>query len=137
LPAIVCLVTEADVEAAVANAERLWENALAAREKVDLLSSEAEELAEASAATSEEAASQVDASATFKLSMLGDAKAATDASLNANAVLADAVAAAEEAERLEALAEAATDAMDAAIAQHLEDFPESDLGDDVDEDTLA
>ena len=43
---------------------------------------------------------------------------------------ADAVAAAEEAERMEGLAEEAEAAMDACIAQHLIDFPDSELADD-------
>ena len=52
---------------------------------------------------------------------------------DAGAVLASAIEAAEEAERLEALAEEATVEMDAAIAQHLVDFPDSELGDELED----
>jgi hypothetical protein len=125
-----CLVTEDDVVAAVDKCERLWADALAAREKVDLLSTEAEQLSEASSASAEQASAAAANATTFKLSMLGDIKVATDANLDANAVLADAVDASEEAERLELLAEAATAEMDKVIEQHLIDFPDSELADE-------
>ena len=123
--------TADDVEIAVEKCEKLWADALDARKTVEKLSTEAAELAEASAAESEEASAKVDASDKFKLSMLGDVKAATDANLNANAVLSDAIAAEEEATRLEALAEAALVEMEAAIEQHLIDFPDSELRDEL------
>ena len=126
---IKCLVTEADVEGAVEKAEKAWEAALAAREKADELSTKAEEMAEASAATSEAASAKVDASTTFKMSQLGDLKAATDETLDANAMLAEAVDAAEEADRLEVLAEEATALMEEALEQHLVDYPDSELND--------
>ena len=110
--------------------ERLWAEAVAARERVEHLSTRAEAQAESSAAASAEAAAAVEGADKFKLSMLGDVKAATDASLDANSILADAVEAAEEAERLEALADAAMAEMDAAIEQHIIDFPDSELRED-------
>ena len=64
--------------------------------------------------------------------MVGDVKAASDAALDANAMLANAVEASEEAERLEGLAEAALVEMEAAIEQHLIDFPDSELRDELD-----
>ena len=127
------MVTADDVEIAVEKCEKLWADALAAREKMDEISTEAESLAEESAASGEEAAAAVDGSDKFKLSMLGDMKAATDKNLDANSVLGDAVAAMEEADRLEALAEVAMEEMEAAIAQHLIDFPDSELGEDMDD----
>ena len=104
-----------------------------ARALVQVEREEADRLADESASSAAEANAVVDNSATFKLSMLGDMKAATDASLNANAVLADAVEAAEEADRLELLAEAALTAMETAIEQHLIDFPDSELRDQLEE----
>ena len=131
-PFIICLVTADDVEMAVEKCENLWADALAARKKVEELSTEAEELAESSAALGEETSKVVDAAEKFKFSMVGDVKAASDAALDANAMLANAVEASEEAERLEGLAEAALVEMEAAIEQHLIDFPDSELRDELD-----
>jgi hypothetical protein len=128
---IKCLVTAEDVEIAVEKCERLWADVMEARKKVEQLSNEAEELTEASEKQSAEANAKVEASDTFKLSMLGDMKAATDSQLNANAMIGEAFEAAEEAERLEALAEAAMAEMDAAIEAHLIDFPDSELRDEL------
>ena len=93
---------------------------------------EADELAEASAASAEETSAAIDGADVFKLSMMGDLKAASDATLDANKMLSDAVDAAEEAERIESLAELAMVEMDAAIEQHLIDFPDSELRDQLD-----
>ena len=46
LPQIACLVTEDDVEVAVEQAEKLWAQALEARQRADKLSGDAESLAE-------------------------------------------------------------------------------------------
>jgi len=126
-----CLVTADDVELAVEKCEKLWADALAARKQVEELSNEAEELAEASALSSEEASATIDDSPKFKLSMIGDLKAVTDANLNANAVLSDAIEVMEEAELLERQAEAALVEMEEAIEQHLVDFPDSELKDEL------
>ena len=67
-----------------------------------------------------------EAAGKFSLSMLGDAQAAMSSSLEASGVLADAAAAFEEADRLEALAEEALRAVDAIIW-------DSNMGHDVDE----
>ena len=130
---VFCLVTAADVEIAVAKCEECWEAALAAREYVDELSTEAEDMAEKSAASAVEQSAAIDKAAKFKLSMLGDMKAAQDANIDANSVLADAVAAAEHAEKLEILADEAMAAMEKAIEQHLIDFPDSELREDLEE----
>ena len=130
--ALFLLVTADDVEMAVEKCEALWADALAAREAVEKLSTEADELAEASAASAEETSAAIDGADVFKLSMMGDLKAASDATLDANKMLSDAVDAAEEAERIESLAELAMVEMDAAIEQHLIDFPDSELRDQLD-----
>ena len=107
-----------------------WALPIAARASKKLsarLSDLADEMASASAETADKAAATLDDSNKFKLSMIGDAKSAMDASLDAGKVLADAVEAGEEAERLEALAEAALVEMEGLLEQHLKDFPDSDL----------
>lgn len=129
--AVFCLVTADDVEMAVEKAERLWADALAAHEKAEALSSEAESLAESSAKVAEDASAAVDQSPTFKLSMLGDLQSASNDALDANAVLSDAVDAAEEANRLQLVAEAATTDMEATIEKHLIDFPDSELREEL------
>ena len=127
-------VTADDVEMAVEKAEKLWADALAAREKAEALAVEAEELAtqsETSTATAKDALEDGAVAETFKLSMLGDAQAAMDVSIRAGEVLANAYDAAEEAERLEILAEEALAASEEAIEQHRIDFPDSELADEV------
>ena len=127
-------VTADDVEIAVEKAEKLWADALAAREKAETLAVQAEELAsqsETSTTTAKDALEDSTGVKTFKLSMLGDAQAAMDVSIRAGEILADAYDAAEEAERLEALAEEALVASEEAIEQHLVDFPDSELADEV------
>ena len=125
-----CLVTEDDVEIAVEVAEKLWAEALTARETADRLSSEAENLCEAGEVGATAAAESMGGEAVkFKLSMLGDAQAAMSASLDAGKILSDAFEANEEADKLEELAEAALAASERAIEQHLLDFPDSELAD--------
>ena len=121
-----CLVSEEDVEALVEKAETLWESALAARKKADTLSSEAEAAANAAAVSSDEQAAKLDDATKFSLGLLSGASDVMASSLDAGALLAEAVEAAEEAERLELEAEAALAASEAAIEQHLKDFPDDD-----------
>ena len=127
-------VTADDVELAVEKAEKLWAEALAAREKAEALAVKAEELAnqsEMSTSSAKDTLEDSTGATKFKLSMLGDAQAAMDVSIRAGEVLADAYDAAEEAERLELRAEAALTASEDAIEQHLLDFPDSELADEV------
>ena len=114
-------VTADDVAAAIENAEALWAVALAARERANALSAEAEEL-------SNEAATQTGAATAklgdkFSLSMLGDARIAMDSAMEVQRLLSEAVDAAEEADRCELEAEAALQASEAALEQHELDFP--------------
>ena len=122
--AILCLAAEEEdeeLEKAVAKAEKLWSLALAARQRADRLSSEAEALAEeVSSAASEEASrlkglEGAGGGQRFSLSMLSNAKSQLDSSLDAGQLLSAAVEAAEEAEIAEALAEEALAAVEAEL----------------------
>lgn len=124
--AVVSLVTEDDVEKLVEKAESLWADALAAREKADSLSAEAEQLADVSEKQSQAAVEALEESDKFSLSMLTSSQGATDASLEATRLLAEAVDAAEEAARIEEEAEQALIESEAALEQHLADFPDAE-----------
>ena len=120
VPQIAFKLTADELELAVEKAENLWAEALAAREKAEKLSGDAEEAANESAATAEAASETIDGAEKFKLSMIGDAQKASSMALDAGSLLAEAVEASEEAERLEGLAEAALASVEAAM-QELED----------------
>ena len=64
-----------------------WTEALRARKEADDLSTKAEELAEKAATSAEDNTEKLEASGTFSLSSLGDAKGAQDASLDATAAV--------------------------------------------------
>ena len=130
---VFCLVTAGGRGDCRRQMRRVLGGGARAREYVDELSTEAEDMAEKSAASAVEQSAAIDNAAKFKLSMLGDMKAAQDANIDANSVLADAVAAAEHAEKLEILADEAMAAMEKAIEQHLIDFPDSELREDLEE----
>jgi ABC-type hemin transport system substrate-binding protein len=126
--AVFALVTADDVEAAVETAEKLWADALAAREQADQLSSEAEAVAEDADGKSAEEANRLkdmEKSGKFSLATLSGAQIAVNSGSATMDLIADAVNAAEEAERLEALAEEALAAVEVALAQHESDFPNS------------
>ena len=128
------MVTADDVELAVEVAEKLWAEALEAREKADKLATDAEEMTvatESDTAAAAKSVGSVEAATKLNLSMLGDAQKAMSASLEVGEVLADAFDADEEASRLEELAEAALAASEKAIEQHLIDFPDSELADEL------
>jgi hypothetical protein len=69
-------------------------------------------------------AGQLEESSKFSLSMLGDARAAMDSAIDVQRLIAEAVAATEEADRLEEEADAALQASEEALKQHERDFPE-------------
>jgi hypothetical protein len=125
-PPLLLLVTEEEVEAAVERAEALWADALAARKRAEALSADSEEAAAEAGASAEQSAAAIDGAAKFGMGLLGDASAALTSSLDAGAIIAEAVEAAEEAERLEALAQEALEKSEAALAQHMIDFPDDD-----------
>ncbi len=129
----VCSVTADEVESAVAEAERLWAEALAAREKADRLSAEAEESSGAVVSDAEAASAGLETLnevPKFSLSMLSDAQAALESSVHAGGLLSDAVDAAEEADRLEAEAELALAHSEELLRQHLEEIGEAEEEDD-------
>ena len=120
------LVTEDMAIAAVERAEALWAEALAAREKANELSVEAEELSEATAKETEGMNEKMSGEGTkFSLSMIGDARVAMDTAIDAQKLISDAVAAAELADQLEENAEIALQVSEAIIKEYERDFPES------------
>jgi len=120
------LVTEDMAIAAVERAEALWAEALAAREKANELSVEAEELSEATAKETEGMNEKMSGEGTkFSLSMIGDARVAMDTAIDAQKLISDAVAAAELADQLEEDAEIALQVSEAILEEHERDFPES------------
>ncbi|KAL1521764.1 hypothetical protein AB1Y20_021418 [Prymnesium parvum] len=125
IPSIVALVSEDDVEAAVEKAEKLWAQALEARKRADRLSNEAESVAEEVSLSAQQQTEKLDNTSKFSLSLLQDAQSTIDASLEVGQLVSQAVDAAEEAEQLEREAEAALLDVEAAIAQHEIDFPDS------------
>mmetsp|Transcript_26241 Transcript_26241/g.43487 ORF Transcript_26241/g.43487 Transcript_26241/m.43487 type:complete len:172 (+) Transcript_26241:40-555(+) len=118
-------ITQDDVEIAVKKAENLWEQAMKAREEADCLSEQAAREAEAASLVSEQASAQIDAASKFSLSILGNARNAMDASLDAGQKLAAAVEATERADMVEAAAELALRDSELAIEQYLVDFPDA------------
>ena len=85
------LVTEEEVELAVQKAEDSWAAALAAREKAEKLSIDAEEAAEDAGTSSEAVSDELNASTKFSLAMLSGASSSMDKSLEATRLLGEAV----------------------------------------------
>jgi len=120
------LVTEDMAVAAVERAEALWAEALAAREKANELSLEAEEISETTAKETEGMNEKLSGEGVkFSLSMIGDARVAMDTAIDAQKLISDAVAAAELADQLEEDAEIALQVSEEIIKEYEEDFPES------------
>mmetsp|Transcript_26793 Transcript_26793/g.58115 ORF Transcript_26793/g.58115 Transcript_26793/m.58115 type:complete len:188 (-) Transcript_26793:107-670(-) len=119
-------VTEEDVIKFVEKAEKLWAEALAARKEANALSDRAEENAEAAAEVAKKANEEM-LKGPISLEKIAAADAATNCNLDAGSVLSRALGAAEEADKLEELAEKALAESEKALGQHLKDFPDSDL----------
>ena len=125
------LVTENDVLEAVEDAEKLWAQALEARKTANALSDRAEEEAEAAAET----AKQIDAMfqeqrenrQSITMQQLAQADTAARTNLDAGNLVNRALRAADEADRLEKLAEEALRKSEDLLEQHLKDFPNSFL----------
>jgi hypothetical protein len=125
------LVTETQVLEAVEVAEKLWAQALEARKTANALSDRAEEEAEAAA----ENAKEIDAlfqeqrenKQSITMQQLAQADTAARTNLDAGNLVNKALRAAEEADRLERLAEDALRQSEESLEQHLRDFPESSL----------
>ena len=100
----------------IEKAEALWAEALAARQKADALSAEAEELSAETAVESEGMNEKLSGEGTkFSLSMIGDARVVMDTAIDAQKLITDAVAAAELADQLEADAAQRTHAHTSAL----------------------
>ena len=117
------VVTEEDVLALVEEAEDLWAKAYEARKAANELSEKAEAIgkdAEVSTTDATEALKQ-----SISLEKVADATTAQNLSLDLGNVLEKAVMAQEEADEIEVRAEKALAASEAALEQHLIDFPEN------------
>ena len=117
------LVTEEDVIAKVEEAEALWAKAYEARKAANELSEKAEAIgqdAEVSTSDATEALKQ-----SISVAKVADATMAQNLSLDLGNVLEQAILAQEEADEIEAQAEMALAASEAALEQHLIDFPEN------------
>jgi len=119
-------VTRVEAEAALEGAEVLAAEALSVRKQADALAEEAEEVSGDAAEVSESAASKMDGAVKFSLSMLTASTSAQHASLNAGALISEAVALTERADQLDIECAVALEDAEALVAQHYDDFPESD-----------
>jgi len=116
-------VTEEDVIALVEEAEDLWAKAYEARKAANELSEKAEAIgkdAEVSTTDATEALKQ-----SISLEKVADATNAQNLSLDLGNMLERAIKAQEEADEIEVKAEKALAASEAALEQHLIDFPEN------------
>lgn len=84
--------TEADVEAAVARAEEMWERALNLRKEAEELSTQAEDAAAASQSVVEEASKKIDENTKFSLRMVAQSQSAVNSSMKATELLSKAAA---------------------------------------------
>ena len=124
------LVTEEDVLEAVEKAEALWAQALEARKTANALSDRAEEEAEAAATTAKDVEHLLkDKSSAISLEKIAQADKAAKSNIDASGMVNKALAAEEEANRLEALAEEALRVSEEKLTKHLEDVPDSPLAD--------
>ena len=119
-------VTEAEVLTQVEKAEEAWAAALEARKEANALSDRAEEQGEAAAEIAKEAEAAMQEGA-ISLEKIAKADQATNSNLDAGSVLSTALQAADDADRLEAIAEVALAKSEEMLDQHLIDFPDSSL----------
>ena len=119
-------VTEEQVIQQVDRAEEAWAQALEARKEANALSDRAEENAEAAAEVAREADAAMREGA-ISLEKIAKADQATSSNLDASSILSRALQAAEEADRLEEIAEEALAKSEEMLEQHLVDFPDSPL----------
>mmetsp|Transcript_939 Transcript_939/g.2135 ORF Transcript_939/g.2135 Transcript_939/m.2135 type:complete len:165 (+) Transcript_939:44-538(+) len=119
-------VTEDEVLAQVEKAEESWARALEARKEANALSDRAEEQGEAAAEIAKEAEAAIREGA-ISLEKIAMADQATNSNLDAGSVLSRALQAADDADRLEAIAEVALANSEEMLDQHLIDFPDSSL----------
>ena len=125
-PQALAAVTEEQVIQQVDRAEEAWAQALEARKEANALSDRAEENAEAAAEVAREADAAMKEGA-ISLEKIAKADQATSSNLDASSILSRALQAAEEADRLEEIAEEALAKSEEMLEQHLVDFPDSPL----------
>ena len=125
-PHALAAVTEEQVIQQVDRAEEAWAQALEARKEANALSDRAEENAEAAAEVAREADAAMKEGA-ISLEKIAKADQATSSNLDASSILSRALQAAEEADRLEEIAEEALAKSEEMLEQHLVDFPDSPL----------
>ena len=125
-PQALAAVTEEQVIQQVDKAEEAWAKALEARKEANALSDKAEETSEAAAEVAREADAAMKEGA-ISLEKIAKADRATSSNLDASSMLSRAMQAAEEADRLEEIAEEALAKSEEMLDQHLADFPDSPL----------
>ena len=125
-PQALAAVTEEQVIQQVDRAEEAWAQALEARKEANALSDRAEENAEAAAEVAREADAAMKEGA-ISLEKIAKADQATSSNLDASSILSRALQAAEEADRLEEIAEEALAKSEEMLEQHLVDFLDSPL----------
>ena len=118
------MVTEEDVIKLVEEAEDLWAKAYEARKSANELSEKAEAIGKNAEESTTEAMEALKES--ISLGKIADANEAQNLSLELGSLLDEAERAQKEADEIEELAEKALAASEAALEQHLIDFPEND-----------
>jgi len=118
------LVTEADVIALVEKAEDLWAQVETLRKEANDLSLQAESLGMEAETSAAGAMSSLQESISEE--KLAEANEAQNSVIDLGSLLDRAMRATEEADQIEVLAEEALAASNAALEQHLIDFPEDD-----------
>ncbi|KAL7534194.1 hypothetical protein ACHAXR_005713 [Thalassiosira sp. AJA248-18] len=118
------LVNEADVIALVEKAEDLWAQVEQLRKKSNELSMEAESLGQEAETTTADAMESLKESISEE--KIAEASNAQNLSIDLGSLLEQAMEASKKADEIEALAEEALAASEAALEQHLIDFPDDD-----------
>mmetsp|Transcript_31409 Transcript_31409/g.75927 ORF Transcript_31409/g.75927 Transcript_31409/m.75927 type:complete len:161 (+) Transcript_31409:77-559(+) len=118
------LVTEADVIALVEEAEKLWGKVEKLRNEANDLSVQAETLGQNAEISTADAIKSLKGSISEK--KLEEANDAQNLSIDLGSLVEKALAATEEADKTETLANEALAASERALEQHLIDFPEDD-----------
>lgn len=118
------LVTEADVIALVEKAEDLWAQVEQLRNEANDLSIKAETMGQDAETSTADAMKSLEGS--ISVGKLADANEAQNMSIDLGNLLERAMEATKKADEMEVLAEEALAASEAALEQHLIDFPEND-----------
>ncbi|KAL7527200.1 hypothetical protein ACHAWF_002082 [Thalassiosira exigua] len=120
------LVTEADVIGLVEKAEDLWAKVETLRKEANDLSMQAESLGQEAETSTADAIESLKVKGAISEKELEEAKDAQNLSIDLGTLLEKATSATMQADEIELLAEEALAASEAALGQHLKDFPEDD-----------